>query len=48
MEIRPHSGYFMVDSRVGISVSADIEYRPINAIIGKTDISVSVAALVLI
>ena len=28
--------------RVGISVSADIEYRPIYANIGKTELSVSV------
>ena len=35
-----------VSGRVGISVSADIEYRPILTNIGKTDISVSVVALV--
>ena len=35
-------------TRVGISVSADIEYRPILTNISETDISVSVVALVLI
>ncbi len=35
-----------VFTRVGISVSVDIQYRLIHAIIGKTNISVSVVALV--
>ena len=34
--------HFKLPSRVGISVSADIQYRPINANISKTDMSVLV------
>ena len=36
----------LVGIRVGISVSADIQYRPIFTHIGKTNISVSVLILV--